>query len=118
MWLQDHLLRQVVFNRALSQLPGVGWRIDTVPGIRRFCEIHTAMANLGHPINVDFASLPNRVAAMASYLQHLISSPHSYPLFNQIELAYCNGVMPEDADVTAAILTRESQLQIYFSPTG
>jgi len=76
------------------------------------------MANLGHPINVDFASLPNRVAAMASYLQHLISSPHSYPLFDQIELAYCNGVMPEDADVTAAILTRESQLQIHFSPTG
>jgi hypothetical protein len=52
------------------------------------------------------------------FLHHLISSPHSYPLFKQIELAYSGGVMPKDADAIAGTLTQQSQLQIYFSPTG
>jgi len=109
----------VVFNGALSQLPdGAGWHIDTIQGGGYFCEIHTSMAALGHPIDVDFASLPNRIEAMAPYLQHLVSSPHSYPLFEQIELAYSGGAMPKDADVIAGRLTQQSQLQIYFSPTG
>jgi hypothetical protein len=118
-WLQDHLLRQVIFNDALSQLQdGAGWRIDTIQGGGHFCAIHTSMAALGHPINVDFASLPNRIEAMAPYLQQLISSPQSYPLFREIELAYSGGAMPKDVDAIAGRLTQQSQLQIYFSPTG